>query len=1055
MCTKLQFFLAGSLNRFITIYSSAMQNSYSWKLCFLFAMLCLSTGTLLAQRAITGKVTSTADSTGLPGVTITYQGAPGGGVTDAAGRFSLQVPAGVRALSFSYVGYRQQTFTIGDQSNINITLEVASKGLNEVLVVGYGTQTRRDVTGTISSIKGADIKNLPVSDAAQALQGRASGVDIVRSDGSPGTTPSIRIRGTGTINNAEPLVVIDGVPAGGINDVNPNDIASIEVLKDASSSAIYGTRAANGVIIITTKKGNYGEKLRASANVYHGFTNVIRTIPLLTAPELVTLKQERYTNDGVAVDPLWQDPYYATQRTDWQDAVLRSGKITNADVSLRGGNQSSTYMFSGGYYDEKGIVENSYFKRFTVRINSEHKLGKRLKVGENLQLTYKENWGFDTYSSQTGLLFSTLRFNPAIPVRNDDGSYGSSKASNELGDINNPVYTLETSDGWNKNYRLLGNVYAELEILDGLTLRGSYGYDGSIYNQYSFVPKVLDQTRTRDHAELWNRSESNNSELGEVFLTYNKLLAQNHRVTVTGGYSVQTQKGYFFRAEGWGLNDEDPSQRVLDNVNEYHAINGNFNPQSALASGFVRGFYGYKDRYLVTATFRADGSSRFPKDKRWGYFPAFSLGWRLSDESWFKGNVSPKAVSSVKITGGWGQLGNQNVADFQYLAPINRDRRYSFGGNPLTGIWASRLANPDITWEKAEMTNISLEAGFLDNKLNAVITWFNKNTRDMLVPAPALDVHGTSNIPDRNIGEMNNKGWEIELNYQGGTKDFSYNIGANASFIKNRVTKLYEQGTFIGSTLYGRQGAEISRTYEGQPIASFYGWKTGGVYQTQDQINKDPNITNDTRKASIKPGDMIFLDQNGDGIVNEQDRVYLGSPNPDVTYGIQAGASYKGFDLSLSFAGVAGVKLYNADRMQGTDPAYPYNMYAEMMGRWHGEGTSNDIPRVTLNSANQNNRVSDRFIESGAYFSLRNISLGYTIPAALWGRTGISDMRVYVAAQNLFIITDYTGLTPILGYTSGSNSYDSKTNDGNRQRGVDVAAYPQARTITFGATLNF
>jgi TonB-linked SusC/RagA family outer membrane protein len=1024
-----------------------MQKIYTWKQCFLLAMLCLCISTAFAQRVITGKVTSTADSSGLPGVTITLQGAPGGGVTDASGRFSIQVPASVRALSFSYIGYRPQTFTIGEQSSITVALEVASKGLNEVLVVGYGTQTRRDVTGTISSIKGSDIKNLPVSDAAQALQGRASGVDIVRSDGSPGTAPSIRIRGTGTINNADPLVVIDGVPATGINDVNPNDIASMEILKDASSSAIYGTRAANGVILITTKKGNYGEKLRASVNFYRGVSNTIRTIPLLTAPELAMLKQERYTNDGIAIDPLWQDPYYATQRTDWQKAVLRSGTVTNADVSLRGGNNSSNYMFSAGYYDEKGIIENSYFKRYTVRINSEHKIGKRLKIGENLQLTYKEDWGFDTYSSQTGLLFSALRFNPAIPVRNPDGSYGSSQASNELGDINNPVFTLETSDGWNKNYRLLGNVYAELQIIDGLTLRGNYGYDGSILNQYSFVPKVLDQTRTRDHSELWNRSESNSSELGEIFLTYDKRLAQQHRITLTGGYSVQTLKGYFFRAESWGLNDESPNQRVLDNGNDYHAINGNFNPQSALASGFVRGFYGYRDKYLLTATFRADGSSRFPKDKRWGYFPAFSLGWRISDEPFFKPVTG--IVSSLKVTGGWGQLGNQNVADFQYLAPITRDRRYSFGGTPYTGIWNSRLANLDITWERAEMTNISVEAGLFDNKLNAVITWFDKNTKDMLVPAPEMDLHGTAGIPDRNIGEMKNRGLEIELSYQGGNKNFSYNIAGNASFIKNRVTRLYDPESFIGSNVYGRQGAEISRTYVGEPIAAFYGWKTGGVYQTQEQIDSDPNIAKDSRRGSIRPGDMIFLDVNGDGVVNEDDRVYLGSPNPKVTYGIQGGASYKGFDLNLSFVGVGGVQLYNADRMQGTDPTYSYNMYAEMLGRWHGAGTSNSIPLVSNDDDNNNARVSDRFVESGSYFTLKNVSLGYTIPAALWGHSGISDLRVYVAAQNLFILTDYSGLTPILGYTRTNNR------DDNRQRGVDVATYPQARSFTFGATLNF
>ncbi len=1032
-----------------------MQKIYSWKSCCFLFLLCMGVSSVFAQRAITGKVTSTSDSTGLPGVTITMQGAPGGAVTDATGRFSLQVPASVHALSFSYVGYRPQTFTIGDQSNISVALEVASKGLNEVLVVGYGTQTRRDATGTISSIKGADIKNLPVSDAAQALQGRASGVDIVRSDGSPGTQPNIRIRGTGTINDAEPLIVIDGVPAGNINDVNPNDIASMEVLKDASSSAIYGTRAANGVIIITTKKGNYGEKLRTSVNVYRGVSNSIRNIPMLTAPDLVMLKKERYTNDGLAIDPIWQDPYYATQRTDWQKAILRSGQVTNADVSVRGGNASSNYMLSGGYYDEKGIVENTTFKRYSVRINSEHKIGKRLKIGENIQLTYKQSWGLDTYSSQTGLLFSALRFNPAIPVHNPDGSYGSSKASNQLGDINNPVFTAETSDGWNKNYRLLGSVYAEVQIMDGLTLRGNYGFDGSIFNQQSFSPKVLDQTRTSDHATLWDRSESNKSELGEVFLTYNKIFSQKHHINLTGGYSVQTFNGYFFRAESWGLNDESMDQRVLDNGNDYHAINGNFLPQSALASGFVRGFYSFKDKYLVTLTFRADGSSNFPEGNRWGKFPAFSLGWRASDEPFFKDLVNEDLFSNLKITGGWGQLGNQKVDAFQFLAPILRDRRYSFGDNPFTGIWNSRLANPDITWEKAEMTNISGEFGFFKNKLNAVITWFNKNTRDMLVPAPALDIHGTAGIPDRNIGELNNRGWEFEVNYQGGNKDFSYNIGVNASFIKNKITKLYDKDSYIAASLYGRQGAEISRTYEGQPLASFFGWKTGGIYQNQQQIDNDPNIANDPRKSSIKPGDVIFLDVDGpgrdgkrDGIVDENDRTYLGSPNPKMTYGIQAGAAYKGFDLNLSFSGVAGVQLYNADKMQGMDPIYPYNMYADALNRWHGEGTSNSVPRMTADVSNQNLRVSDRFVESGNYFTLRNISLGYTIPAKVWGRSGVSDLRIYVAAQNLFIITNYSGLTPMLGY-------NGNVNDGNLQRGVDVAAYPQARSFTFGGTINF
>ena len=1017
---------------------------------FLLILLCLITGAALAQRTITGKVTDTGDGSGLPGVNVTVPGTNSGTTTDATGHFKLTVPDAGKTLSFSFIGYQAQTVNIGDQAVINVSLLSTTKGLGEVVVVGYGVQNRRDVTGTISSIKGADIKNLPVSDAAQAIQGRVSGVDIVRSDGSPGTEPSIRIRGTGTINNADPLVIIDGVPAVGLSDVSPNDIASMEILKDASSSAIYGTRAANGVIIITTKKGGYGEKLKTSFNISKGVSNARRYIPLLTAPQLVQLKQERYTNDGDPILAFWQDPYYAVQRTDWQKALLRSGQTTNADVNLRGGNATSNYLFSGGYYDEKGLIQNTYFKRYSVRINSEHKIGKRIKVGQNLQLTYRKQEGFDTYSSQTGLIFSALRFNPAIPVKNPDGSYGTAKANQELGDINNPVFTAQTTDGYNKNYRMLASVYGELQIIDGLTLRANYAYDGTINNQYGFVPKVLDQQRVRDHAELYQRNETDGAELAEVFLTYNKTFAKNHQVTVTGGYSQQTTNGSYYRAERWGYNDETTPQRVLDNGIDVHDASGNYVAATGIASGFMRAFYGYKGKYLLTATFRADGSSKFPKDNRWGYFPAFSAGWRISDEAFMKDNVS--FISNLKVTGGWGALGNQRVADFQYLAIISKDRRYAFGdNNTVTGIWNSALANPDITWEKAEMTNISMEAGFFENKLNTTVTYFNKNTKDMLVPAPELDQHGTATIPDRNIGALNNKGWEIEVSYQGGNGQLHYNVAANASFIKNKVTKLYAPGTFIGSTKYGRQAQEISRTYEGQPIASFYGWKTNGLYQNQAEIDNDANITNDPNKANIKPGDVRFLDIRGgadgkpDGIVNESDRTYLGNPNPKMTYGLQAGANYKGFDLSLSFAGVMGVKLYNADRMQGLDPTYPYNMYAEAMERWHGEGTGNSVPRMTKQNSNQNYRTSDRFVESGNYLSLRNATIGYTIPAKVWGHSGVSDIRVYATGQNLFVITKYKGLNPELGYAY----------DGNKQRGVDVATYPQARSFTFGATLNF
>ncbi|MVT07798.1 SusC/RagA family TonB-linked outer membrane protein [Chitinophaga sp. ysch24] len=976
----------------------------------------------------------------LPGVTITIKGKNRGVAADASGNFAIRADE-KDSLIFKAIGFAPLTVSAGGNLG-NIALSPSTTSLSDVVIVGYGSQTRRDLTGTITTVKGADIRNLPVSDAAQAIQGRVAGVDIVRSDGSPGTTPSIRIRGTGTINNSEPLIIIDGVPASSLSDINNNDIASMEVLKDASSSAIYGTRAANGVIIITTKKGSYNEKLNTSVNIYRGVSNVRRYIPLLTAPELVTLKQERYTNDGLSVPAIWQDPYYAVQRTDWQKALFNTGNVTNADISIRGGSAFSNYLFSVGYYDEKGMITNTYFKRYTVRINSEHRLNKRLKVGENLQLTARKRNALDTYSSQTGLIFSALRFNPAIPVKDETGAYGSAQASNELGDINNPVYTAETTDAWVKSYRVLANAFAELEIVRDLKFRVNYAFDGTLSNSYTFLPKTLTQVRTRDDAELTQGDTTSNSQLAEAFLTFNKTLAQKHQITLTGGVSYQKYTGSYFAAKRNGFDDESPDMLVLDNGSLVIDAAGNYHATNVLASSFVRGFYSFKGKYLLTATMRADGSSRFAEGHRWGYFPAVSAGWRVSDENFFKENVH--FMSNLKVTGGWGVLGNQNVSEFQYLAAVAKNRRYNFGDLPVTGTWNASIANPNITWEKAHMTNISMEMGFLQSALNATVTYFNKNTIDMLVPAVQMDTHGTSVVPDQNIGRLNNHGVELELSYQGGKKDFTYFVAANATMIRNKVTKLYAKDTYISSSNYGRQNQEISRTYEGQPIASFYGWKTAGLYQTQSEIDNDAYLANDSRRANIKPGDVRFVDVNGDGAITEADRVNLGDPNPRLQYGIQMSGNYKGFDLSLAFTGVAGVKLYNADKMQGLDPTYSYNYYKEEMNRWHGEGTSNSIPRMTLTDNNGNYRTSDRFIEKGDYFALRNVALGYTIPAKLWGNAGGPGIRVYVAGQNMFILTNYSGLNPELGYT-----------DGNRQRGVDVATYPQARSITVGASLNF
>ena len=1012
------------------------------KTLFLTLILLLCTSWLLAQQTITGTVT---DSIGnrLQSVSVLVPGTSAGTTTNENGNFSITVPTGTTQLDFSLVGYKKQTVAIGAKTDLIVTMLPVPNGLADVVVVGYGVQRKRDVTGTISSVSGDEFKNIPVSNSAQALQGRAAGVDIVRSDGAPGSVPTIRIRGTGTINSADPLVVIDGVPAGSLNDVNPNDIASIEILKDASSSAIYGTRAANGVVLVTTKKGNFGEQLRTSINLYTGSSKVIKYLDLLTAPDLAMLKKEAYTNDGSTVPGIWNDPYYATQRTDWQRALLGTGKTNNADFALRGGSSSSTYSFSGNYYDEQGLIPNSYFKRYSARINSEHRLFKIVRVGENFLYSNTQGNAPDTRSTQTGTVWSALRFNPAIPVKNEDGSWGTSKADNELGDINNPVMTAEDPDIKNTNNDILTNAYIEVDIAKGLRARANIGYSQNQFVGYNFTPAEPEQTRAITLATLGQSQSQASSMLEEYTITYNNIFATNHSVNFVAGYSAQTFKSSNFGASRNGYDDPSNPLRNLSNGNPAYQYNyGSRGVKAGLASYFGRLNYGYKSKYLLTLTMRADGSSKFPVNEQWGYFPAFSAGWRISDETFFKNSIH--FINDLKLTGGWGELGNQAVPDLQYLAIIGTNQNYNFGNSPVSGVAVTSLANPNITWERAKMTNISLEFGLLQNKITGTVTYFNKNTKDMLIPYPLTETYGIAGIPNQNIGTLNNRGIEVELNYQNKAGEFTYSIGANASFIRNKVTYLYgDKSNYIGSVLYGRQSLETSRTYEGEPIASFFGYKTNGLYQTQKDIDDDPNIANDD-KTNIKPGDVRFVDQNNDGKIDDKDRVYLGNPNPKVVYGINGNAGYKNFDLSFSFAGVSGVSLYNADRVAGLDATGVFNWYADQLNRWHGEGTSNTVPRLTRENLHNNYRSSDLWVEDGSYIALKNVALGYTFNQLHAGATKLPAVRVYVSCYNAFYITKYTGFTPELGYT-----------DGNRQRGVDVAQYPSARTFTVGASINF
>jgi TonB-linked SusC/RagA family outer membrane protein len=1000
------------------------------------------------DRAISGKVTDEKGD-GLPGVNVLLLGSQQGTSTNENGEYRITVPDQNATLKFSFIGYVSQEVAV-DKDVINVSLVPDVSALNEVVVVGYGTQEKKDITGAVSSVKGADFQNLPSGGAQQALQGRAAGVNIVRNGGAPGDAGSIQIRGFGTVNNSSPLVVIDGIPSGNMNDVNPNDIESIEILKDASASAIYGTRAANGVIIVTTKRGKFDSPLSVTVNGYVGITNRIKTIDVLTAPELAALKTEAYKNDGLPVPAIWTDKQYQTQLTNWQEELLQQGSTQNYDASIRGGSKYSSFAISGGYYKENGIIGKSSYQRFTFRINSDHKIGNKIKIGQNLQFTNTHNSGPDTQSSQTGLLWSAIRFHPGLPVKNADGSYGSTQGIGAFGDINNPIFTVDTQDKNNVRNRFLGSVFGELEIAKGLTLRANLAMDATFSDSRTFDIKINDQFRTNSYNQLSVGHDKSWSFLQEYFLAYDKQFGA-HSLNLTGGFTSQTFNSIYSNQWGRDFASEDPSLRFMQYAGTIVSVpldKGGNGSQSydALASVFGRVNYSFKDRYLFTATVRSDGSSKFAPGNQWGYFPAFSAGWRVSEEDFFKSALP--MVSNFKLTGGWGRLGNQNVASLQYLALINSTYRYAFGNggvqNQVSGAAQSRLANLNIGWETAEMSNFGLETELFKNSVYFSANYFIKDTKDMLLAPPSIGTIGSATIPDQNIGQLRNQGLELEASYRHTVGGVTFNVSGNATFIKNKITRLATPGGFLATQLYGRGQQEIVRTYEGQPYGTFYGYKTDGIYQSQGEIDSDANIANDSRRNDglIKPGDVRFLDLNGDGIVDDDDRTIIGSPQPKINYGFSAGANWKGFDLNLFFVGVGGSKIYNADRMQGLDASYSFNLYAEENERWHGPGTSNTVPRVSIDNANRNFRPSDLFVEKGDFLRLKNMTLGYNVPKTAISKLKMTQARVYITGQNIITFTKYSGMNPELGYVE-------------KQLNVDYAQYPLARTWTIGATLSF
>ena len=983
-----------------------------------------------AQEKVSGVVKDGAGLT-LPGVNVAQKGSKKGVITDIDGNFTIVLSPGVKTLVFSSIGYENIEIGIGNKKTINVTMKESTTTLDDVVIIGYQKVQREKVLGSVSNVKAESIEKAAPVDLLQGIQGKIAGVQVTSNNG-PGEGFDIKIRGIGSLNGSSgPLYVVDGQQTFNIDNLNPNDIESFEVLKDGATTAAYGAQGANGVVIITSKSGKRGE-LNVGVSVASGMSQLVGAVPVSNAKQRISMERT-LDPDRRNINRLDSLSLGFRNSPDNQDLISRPALRQQLNVTLSGGSEKSTYLVALGYYDEKGIINKASADRLNLRVNSSHKITNWLKVGHNMGLSTRTSTGFNTTSAQNGLIFSAIRFHPGLPVQYPNGEWGSSQISGQFGDINNPLYEVDIADNDNRYTRLLTNLTPEVSITKDLKLKANFAIDVSINNSRSFNPQILDQIRQRSQNSASRSYNEDYSFLMEYFLDYNKSFG-DHKVGFVGGYTQQTFDFQGYNAVANNLPDEDPSQRFLSNGTA--AITTEYRNNDGLRSVFGRANYAFKNKYLLTTTVRSDESSKFAEGNRKGVFPAFSLGWRVSDEDFF--NVS--FINALKLTGGWGELGNQNIDRNQFLARIARNSVYSFGSNGSNAVVGANqisFSNPNVTWETVRMTNVGADASFLDYRLTSTLNYFIKDTDDMLLSPPAIGTQGRNPSPFLNVGEVRNKGFEIELNWQDQKGELSYSISANAAFISNEVISLVE-GSFLASRLYGRPAQELSRTYVGSPIATFYGWKADGLFQTQAEVDSH------AIQSGAVPGDVRFVDINNDNVIDDKDRGIIGSPHPKMTYGINSNFSYKGFDLTMFFLGVAGVDILNADRMQGLDASYPFNLYSEITGRWTGQGTSNMIPRVSTLRTNLNHRTSDMFIESGDFLRLKNLTIGYTLPTAVVENMSLSLLRLYLSGQNVFTITDYSGLDPELGLTQG-----------NLQQNVDFAQFPQPRTFLLGVNIGF
>lgn len=1036
------------------------------RLFFMLVALFYSSLIFAQAQTVTGVVTDQETGEGIPGVNIVIQGTTTGVITDLDGNYSIQISDPAAVLAFSYLGYLTETIVVGEQTKIDVLLIPDIQSLDEVVVIGYGTQRKKVVTGAIASLDAEDITSTPVLRVDQAMQGRSAGVQVTSLSGQPGEEPTVRIRGIGSTKDANPLYIVDGLPVLGIDYLNPGDIESIDVLKDAASAAIYGSRAANGVVLITTKSGKEG-KMSVTYNGYGGVQNVAKKLNVLNADNYRMMMNEGARNAGQP------EPFDLNEipehNTNWQDELFETNApMQSHELSVTGGNEKSTFASSLSYFSQEGIIggDKSKFDRITARINSRHQVNERFTFSNNIAYSHMVKRGIGSNESFNGVYSSALNLDPLTPVFETDTSilnqypyntepvvtsadgkvYG---ISNYVGaEVVNPLALLEIQTGEERLDKVVGNIKGELEIINGLKLTSSLGADLFYINNGSYKPLYF-----LNGAQLNVDKTSVDKQVQRLFkwqwentINYSKKIA-DHNFSVLLGISAEKTNWENLQGSNAKVPVTDPDNVYLNMATDttWRASGGA--AHSSLYSNFGRITYDYKDRYAFTFIIRRDGSSRFGSNMKYGIFPSVGFSWVLSDEPFMP---QLDQISFIKLRTSWGVNGNENIGDYKFVSVMDKSRGYIFGGGRIIGVSPAYVENADIHWEESEQFDAAIDFGAFNNRLTITADYYSKTTKGLLdvIPIPA---HVGNAAPTSNVGSISNKGVELSINWkQYVNSALSYSVGVNGAYNKNKMTHIANEEKVISGASWALAGA-VTRSEEGMPMAYFYGFQTDGIFQSNAEVYQHIGKTGEVLQPKAVPGDVRFVDVNNDGVLNADDRTMIGNPLPDVTFGVNGSVTYKQFDMSFLLVGSIGNDVFNGS--QRMDLQY-FNKTDALLDRWTPENPSNTTPRYTWSDVNSNYRVSDLYIENASFLRIRNLQVGYNLPKNILEKIHTSNWRFYFSVENLFTFTKYTGADPEIGIKSGGTSVD--INDRNSfDVGIDRGIYPQPRIMRLGTSITF